>query len=30
MAGYDDLDGLIWMDGKMVDWRAANVHFQRV
>ncbi|MEM6308250.1 MAG: branched-chain amino acid aminotransferase [Pseudomonadota bacterium] len=27
MAGsYDDRDGLIWMDGKMVDWRAANVH----
>ena len=26
MAGYDDRDGLIWMDGKMVDWRSANVH----
>lgn len=26
MAGYDDRDGKIWMDGKMVDWRAANVH----
>ncbi len=26
MAGYDDRDGMIWMDGKMVDWRAANVH----
>ena len=27
MAGaYDDRDGLIWMDGQMVDWRAANVH----
>ena len=27
MAGaYDDRDGLIWMDGKLVDWRAANVH----
>ena len=25
-GGYDDRDGLIWMDGKMVDWRAANVH----
>src|SRR5210317_2016067 len=24
--GYDDRDGLIWMDGKMVDWRDANVH----
>lgn len=26
MAAYDDRDGLIWMDGKLVDWRAANVH----
>jgi branched-chain amino acid aminotransferase len=27
MAGaYDDRDGLIWMDGKLVDWRQANVH----
>jgi len=27
MAGaYNDRDGSIWMDGKMVDWRAANVH----
>ena len=26
MAGYDDRDGFIWMDGKMVDWRDANVH----
>lgn len=26
MAGYDDRDGKIWMDGQMVDWRAANVH----
>ncbi len=26
MAGYDDRDGFIWMDGKMVDWRSANVH----
>ncbi|MBY4894178.1 branched-chain amino acid aminotransferase [Rhodobacteraceae bacterium N5(2021)] len=26
MAGYDDRDGMIWMDGKLVDWRAANVH----
>jgi branched-chain amino acid aminotransferase len=23
---YDDRDGAIWLDGKMVDWRAANVH----
>ncbi len=27
MAGaYDDRDGKIWFDGKLVDWRAANVH----
>lgn len=27
MAGaYDDRDGLIWMDGEMVQWRDANVH----
>jgi branched-chain amino acid aminotransferase len=27
MAGaYDDRDGLIWMDGKLVEWRQANVH----
>ncbi len=27
MAGsYDDRDGKIWMDGALVDWRAANVH----
>ncbi|QBF29740.1 branched-chain amino acid aminotransferase [Thalassococcus sp. S3] len=26
MSGYDDRDGLIWMDGKMVNWRDANVH----
>ena len=26
MTGYDDRDGQIWMDGKMVDWRGANVH----
>lgn len=26
MAGYDDRDGKIWMDGAFVDWRAANVH----
>ncbi len=25
-GGYDDRDGLIWMDGKLVDWRSANVH----
>ena len=26
MTGYDDRDGKIWMDGKLVDWRSANVH----
>ena len=26
MSGYDDRDGFIWMDGKMVEWRSANVH----
>ena len=26
MAGYDDRDGKIWMDGEMVDWRDAKVH----
>ena len=23
---YDDRDGKIWMNGKLVDWRDANVH----
>ena len=26
MAGYDDRDGQIWMDGTLTDWRDANVH----
>ena len=26
MTAYDDRDGFIWMDGKLVEWRAANVH----
>ena len=25
-GAYDDRDGKIWMDGKLVDWRGANVH----
>jgi len=25
-AAYDDRDGYIWMDGKLVEWRQANVH----
>lgn len=24
---YDDRDGFIWMDGKMLPWREARVHF---
>lgn len=24
---YDDRDGFIWMDGKMLPWREAKVHF---
>jgi branched-chain amino acid aminotransferase len=23
---YDDRDGLIWLDGKLIPWREANVH----
>ncbi len=26
MSGYDDMDGQIWIDGKLVPWRDANVH----
>ena len=26
MTGYDDRDGKIWLDGKLVEWRDANVH----
>ena len=26
MAAYDDRDGVIWLDGKLVPWREANVH----
>ncbi|MEL7116586.1 MAG: branched-chain amino acid aminotransferase [Pseudomonadota bacterium] len=25
-AAYDDRDGVIWLDGKLVPWRDANVH----
>ncbi|MEM1162455.1 MAG: branched-chain amino acid aminotransferase [Pseudomonadota bacterium] len=25
-APYDDRDGVIWLDGQMVNWRDANVH----
>lgn len=25
-GGYDDRDGLIWLDGELVQWRNANVH----
>ena len=27
MAGYDEMDGVIWMDGEFVDWKDARVHF---
>jgi branched-chain amino acid aminotransferase len=26
MEDFDDRDGLIWMDGKLVEWRQAKVH----
>ena len=26
MSGFSDRDGLIWMDGKWIDWRDAKVH----
>ena len=26
MTGYDDRDGKIWLDGRLVEWRDANVH----
>ena len=26
MAGYDDRDGKIWVDGALVEWRDAKVH----
>ena len=25
-GGYDNRDGYIWMDGKLIPWREANVH----
>lgn len=25
-GGYDDKDGVIWLDGELVDWRGAQVH----
>lgn len=25
-GSYDDRDGKIWMDGKLIEWRDANVH----
>jgi len=25
-TGYDDMDGFIWLDGNLVEWRQANVH----
>src|SRR6056297_1317583 len=26
MAGYEERDGKIWMDGELTAWRDANVH----
>ena len=26
MTAFDNRDGFIWMDGKLVPWREANVH----
>ena len=26
MLSFDDHDGFIWYDGKMVPWREANLH----
>jgi branched-chain amino acid aminotransferase len=26
MTAYDNRDGVIWMDGKLIDWRDAKVH----
>ncbi len=26
-SAYDDRDGFIWMDGDLVEWRSAKVHF---
>ena len=25
-GAYDDREGLIWMDGKLIDWKSANIH----
>ena len=25
-AAYDNREGLIWMDGRLIDWKAANIH----
>ena len=25
-GAYDNRDGLIWMDGKLIDWKSANIH----
>lgn len=27
MAGFDSLEGQIWIDGKFIDWKDAKVHF---
>ena len=25
-GAYDNRDGLIWMDGKLIHWKSANIH----
>jgi branched-chain amino acid aminotransferase len=25
-VSFDDIDGVIWFDGKLVPWKEANVH----
>ena len=26
LLSFDDRDGTIWMDGKLIPWRDANIH----
>ena len=26
IGAYDDRDGKIWFDGKLIEWRDANIH----
>lgn len=27
MTDFGDMDGTVWLDGRLVDWRAARIHF---